>query len=154
MNTLKKTAWTAIAAAAVNLAAPIEDAHAAKIPIVYQSGQDVFVAGDGSLPAPYDKDEALNGMQAGYMCDIFGLMGAYFTISDCKPVAFKGDTFVDDAELVKAIAAAHPEDSMEVGIWRKHGRIPLGFVILGLLGFAAWSQLSGDDDDEEEAVAG
>lgn len=125
------------------------EASAGKVPFVYNTGDDIFVAGDGSLPAPYDKAPKLAGAQAGYKCEIFGFFYAYFTISDCKPVAFKGNSFFDSPALAAAIQKAHPESTMKVGIWKKHGRIPLGLVALALVGLAIWGQISGDDDDDE-----
>ena len=76
--------------------------------------------------------------------------GAYVTISDCEPVAFKGDTYWNAPELAKAVGAAHGPDTMQVGFWKKHGRIPLGLVILALVGFGIWGQIGGKDDDDED----
>lgn len=135
--------------AALVITAASEPAHA-KIPIVYNSGDDIFVAGDGSIPAPFSEEPTLAGAQAGYRCDVFGFFGAYFTISDCEPVAFKGDTYWNVPELAKAVGDAHPPETMQVGFWKKHGRIPLGLVIIALVGFGIWGQIGGKDDDDEE----
>jgi hypothetical protein len=118
-------------------------AYAAGVPFVYNTGEDIFVAGDGSLPAPFDKEPELAGAQSGYRCDIFGFFWAYVSISDCKPVAFKGDTYWDDAELASAVAKAHPEDTMSPGFWKKHGKFPLGVLLLGALGFGGWKKFKG-----------
>ncbi len=141
MHPIKKAAAISLAAAAAYLTLPISEAHAAKIPIVYNTGEDIFVAGDGSLPAPFDKQPELNGAQAGYKCDIFGFFGAYFSIRNCKPVAFRGDTFWDDPELAQAVAKAHPEAEMKPGMWAGYGKFPLGIVVLGLVGFGLWSKV-------------
>ncbi|MEZ4365406.1 MAG: hypothetical protein R2939_03850 [Kofleriaceae bacterium] len=107
-------------------------AHA-KIPVIYQSGEDVFVAGDGSLPDEFADEPKLAGFQSGYKCDILGLFWAYLTINDCTAVAFKGDTYIDAKELSDAIRAKHPESSMQVGFWNKHGRwIFLAVIVLGI----------------------
>ncbi len=147
MNTLHKTLLAAVAA--VTVSALPSEAHAAKIPIVYQTGEDIFVAGDGSLPKPFDEEPELAGAQSGYKCDIFGIMYAYFTISNCQPVAFKGDTFWSTPELAKAVEGAHPADTMQVGVWQKHGRWPLGLVLVGLIGFGLYAKVRGGDDDDE-----
>jgi hypothetical protein len=154
MNQLKKALLVLAATLALTAALPASDAQAARIPIVYQSGDDIFEAGDGSLPAPWDKEPELAGAKAGYRCDVFGLFGAYFTISDCEPVAFKGDTFWNEPELAKAVATAHPEDSMKVSAWQKHGRFLVGLLGLGLIGFGIWGQMKGGDDDDDEEEEG
>lgn len=143
MHPIKKAAMISIAAAAAYVALPVTPAHAAKIPIVYNTGEDIFVAGDGSLPAPFDKEPQLAGAQAGYKCDIFGFFGAYFSVKNCRPVAFKGDTFWDDQELATAVAKAHPEAEMKLGFWAGYGKFPLGLALLGLLGFGVWSKVRG-----------
>lgn len=146
MTTLVKRALvTAVAAAALTTALPAREAHAAKIPIVYQTGEDIFVAGDGSIPKPFDAEPDVKSLKAGYKCDIFGVFGAYVTIKNCKPVAFAGDTYVDEPELTAAIAQAHPENTMQVGFWQKHGRIPLGIVLLGMVGFAVYRRTRKED---------
>jgi hypothetical protein len=146
-------ALIAVAALTALVALPIREAHAAKIPVIYQSGDEVFVAGDGSLPKPFDEDPQLKGAQAGYKCDVWGLFWAYASIKDCKAVAFKGDTYWEDAELSEAIAKAHPEASMKVGFWNAYGKFPLGLIVLGLIGVVVWSKLRGDDDDDDETEA-
>jgi hypothetical protein len=47
-------------------------------PFVYNYGDDVFVAGDGKVPPPFDAEPDLAGAQAGYKCEVFGLLWAYF----------------------------------------------------------------------------
>jgi hypothetical protein len=48
-----------VVVAAVALAASPREASAARIPVIYQSGQDAFPC--GPLPEPYDKDPELAG---------------------------------------------------------------------------------------------
>lgn len=129
------------------LVAPRE-AHAAKIPVViYQNGDDIFVAGDGKLPAPFDTIPDLQGAQAGYKCKVFGVFWAMFSVSDCKPVAFRDDTYWDDSELVAAVAKAHPESEMQMGVWQAYGKFPLGLIGLALIGAFIWSKVSSKDED-------
>jgi hypothetical protein len=114
--------------------------------IIYHSGDDVFPA--GPLPEPYSKLQQLKGAEAAFKCSIFGLFWAYFHIWDCKPVAVKGDTYYEDAELAKAVAAKYKQSDMKVGLWTKHGRwvfaaALIGLVVMGFLG-------RGKDDDEED----
>lgn len=151
MKNWKKALLIPTATLALTAAMPAGEAQAAKIPIVYNSGDDLFVAGDGSLPGDFASIPELAGAQAGYRCDVFGLFGAYFTISKCEPVAFKGDTYWNEPALAKAVATAHPEDTMQIGFWKKHGRIPVGLGALGLIGFLIWGQMRGKDEDEEQA---
>lgn len=152
MKNWKKALLIPTATLALTAALPAEEAHAAKIPIVYNSGDDLFVAGDGSIPGEFAEIPELAGAQAGYRCDVFGFFGAYFTISKCEPVAFKGDNYWNEPALAKAVAAAHPEDSMQIGFWKKHGRIPIGLIVLGLIGFGIWGQMRGKDDEETQAA--
>ena len=42
---------------------------------------------------------------------------------------------------------------MKVGLWKKHGRIPLGLVIVGLIGLAVRGRLWGDVDADDAAAA-
>lgn len=128
------------------------DAHA--IPVIYQSGEDVFVAGDGKFPEPFDKESELDGFQAGYKCDVFGFFWAYLTIKNCKPVAFKGDTYMDEPELASAIKAKHPESSMKVGFWNKHGRILLGLVLVLGVVLVLKDKFGKKGDDDAEPAAG
>jgi len=125
-------------------------AHAKGIPFIWNTGQETFRT--GPLPEPFDKDPELKGFEAGYLCDINGVMWSYFSVSNCKPVAFKGNTFDDEPELAKAIAAKYPESSMDRGIW---GRF--GWMILALgavIGAGIWAKEfftgKGDDDDSSQ----
>ena len=60
-------------------------AYAKGVPLIYNTGQEVFAT--GPLPPPYDQVEELKGYQAGYMCDIKGVMWSYFSVTNCKAVA-------------------------------------------------------------------
>ena len=62
-------------------------AEAKGIPVIYNTGDHAFAT--GPLPAPLDKDPELAGYEAGYMCQVKGILWSYFSVSDCKPVAFK-----------------------------------------------------------------
>ena len=117
----------------VAYAAPAE---AAKV-IFYQTGEDIFEA--GPMPPPYDKNPQLQNVKAGYKCKIFGIFWAYMHIWNCEPVAFRGDTYDRNPELVAAIKAKYKESDMKVGLWKKHGRwlfvlIVLGMIVMGVAG--------------------
>ena len=101
----------------------------AKGVIIYHTGQDIFT--QGPLPAPYDKNKKLIGAKAGYKCKIFGLFWAYFTISGCEPVAFRGNGFWRDKDLAAAIKKKYPD--VKVPFWKKHGRIVLGAGLILLI---------------------
>jgi hypothetical protein len=125
-----KSMTLALLAAAVLLGTASE-AKAAKI-IFYQTGEDIFPA--GPLPDPYKSNPQLAGVQAGYKCKIFGIFWAYITISGCEPVAFRGDTYDRNPELVAAIKKLYPtEATMQVPFWKKHGRFVLGGIVLILI---------------------
>lgn len=105
-------------------------AEAKGVPIVYNTGQEAFPT--GPLPPPFDQDKELEGYQAGYMCDIKGVLWSYFSVSNCKPVGFKDDTYSDDAELVKAITAKYTEADMKRGLWGHFGWMGIaGLVAVG-----------------------
>lgn len=128
-----------------------EPAHAGRVRIPYHTGQDIFPT--GPIPGDFAKDPQLAGYQAGYICDIWGVVWAYFKISECKPVVFKDDTYGDKSdlapELYAAITKAYSEDDMQIGFWTKHGRWILGLGVGGLILFGIFGK-SDDDDDEEE----
>jgi len=109
-------------------------AQAAGIPLVYNTGQEAFET--GPLPAPFDKDKELDGFQAGYMCDIKGVLWSYYSVTNCKPVAFKGDTYSDEPELVTAITAKYKEADMHRGLWGQFGW--MGLAGLATIGAALW----------------
>jgi hypothetical protein len=150
MNIVKKAALAGATAALSYAALPVATAQAAKVPVFYQTGEDIFVAGDGSLPAPFDKEPDLAGAQSGYKCQIWGLLWAYVSIKDCHPVAFRGDTFWNDAELATAVAKAHPESTMQLGVWKGYGKFPLGIAVVGLIGLGIYNKVRGKDDDDDD----
>jgi hypothetical protein len=123
-------------------------AEAAGIPLVYNSGDHAFPT--GPLPEPLDKDPQLAGFQAGYLCQVKGVMWSYFSVSDCKPVAFKDDSYVDDAEIVKAITAKYTEADIQRGVWGRFGWMIGALVIVA--GALVWlkEKISGGSDEAEE----
>jgi len=109
-------------------------AEAKGIPIIYNTGQEAFET--GPLPAPFDQVEELRGYQAGYLCDITGVLWSYFSVRNCKPVAFKDTSYSDDAELVKAISAKYSESDMKRGVWGHFGWMLMAAVLV--LGGLVW----------------
>jgi len=100
--------------------------------IFYQTGVDIFEA--GPLPEPYRSHPKAAGLKAGFKCRILGIFWAYVTISGCEPVAFRGDTYDKNPELVGAIKKLYPSQaSMHVPFWQKHGRWVLGGLVLVLV---------------------
>jgi hypothetical protein len=125
-------------------------AHAKGIPLIYNTGDHAFAT--GPLPAPLDKDPELAGYEAGYLCQVKGVLWSYFSVSDCKPVAFKGDTYIDDAEVVKAVTAKYTEADMKRGLWEGYGWILLVLgVVAGLLIWLKEKIAGGSDSASEEA---
>ena len=143
--------WSLSALAAITvLWAGASVAHARpKIPLFYQTGEDIFVAGDGSLPAELSAEPELTGAQSGYKCEILGVLWAYLSVSDCKPVVFRGDSYWDDAALSEAVAKAHPQSEMQLGLWQGYGKYPMGLALLLGLGLIAYGKLKGDEDADE-----
>lgn len=128
-------------------------AEARGIPFVYNSGQEVFEA--GPLPPPFDTVDELAGYKAGYLCDVTGVLWSYFSVRDCKPVAFKDTTYSDDAELVKAISSRYTEADMKRGFWARFGWMALAAVLV--LGALVWvyetvTGKSSDDDDDSRST--
>jgi hypothetical protein len=150
MRSISKILFATTAAAAMYFAMPARDAHAG-IPVVYQTGEDIFVAGDGSLPPPFDKEPELAGAKAGYRCDIFGLFWAYFRVANCQAVAFKGDTYFSDPALSAAVAKKHPESAMQIGVWQKNGKFVIIAAALVAIAVAALRKLRGGRAVESEA---
>lgn len=120
--------------------------------LIYNTGDETFAT--GPLPAPYDKDPQLVGYQAGYLCQVKGVFWSYFSVSDCKPVAFQGDSYFESPELAAALSAKYSEADMQRGIWGHFGWMLLALGALG--GVAIWLKevITGkSDDDEEDAKA-
>jgi hypothetical protein len=63
-------------------------------------------------------------------------------------VAFRDDTYWDDAELVAAVAKAHPESEMQMGVWQAYGKFPIGLIGLALVGVLIWSKVSSKDGED------
>ena len=116
-------------------------AEAKGIPLIYNTGEEAFAV--GPLPAPFDKEPDLAGYQAGYLCQIKGIMWSYFSVSDCKPVAFKDDTYSDDPELVKAISAKYSENDMQRGIWGRFGWMLIGVGVVAGAGIWLKEKVTG-----------
>ncbi len=145
MVRMKSLVGVVVAVVLVLLAHP-STAEAKGIPVIYNTGQEAFPT--GPLPAPFDKDPELAGFEAGFICDIKGVVWSYFSVKNCRPVAFKGDTYSDEPELVAAIAAKYKESDMKRGIWGRFGWMGLaGIVVIGII-LTIKSKLSGKSDDE------
>lgn len=123
-------------------------AEAKGVPVIYNSGDHVFPT--GPLPAPLDQEPGLAGYEAGYMCQVKGVMWTYFSVSDCKPVAFKGDTYVDDPEVVKSLTAKYTEADMQRGLWGRFGWMAGALVLVA--GALVWlkEKISGEEADSED----
>lgn len=120
------------------LARPAE----AKVPVIYQTGQEAFFT--GPLPEPFDKEPELAGYQAAYICDITGVFWSYFSVRNCKPAAVKGDSYSDEPSLVAAIKAKYPEGSMKRGIWDRFGWVLMALLVLAGIGVWIKEKVSGE----------
>jgi hypothetical protein len=112
--------------------------------LIYNTGEKTFEC--GPIPAPFDKEPALAGYKAGYICNVKGIFWSYFSVSGCRPAAVLGNSYNDDPELAAAIKAKYPESSMQRGIWGKYGWMLLAAIILGGIVMAIKSKFSGDDE--------
>jgi hypothetical protein len=122
----------AVVIATIAVAAAPRQAAAARIPVIYQSGQDAFPC--GPLPAPYDQEPGLAGYQAGYVCEITGVFWTYFSVRDCKPAAIHDDSYKESPELAAAIQARYPESAMQRGIWNHYGwMLMTALFVFGLI---------------------
>jgi hypothetical protein len=122
--------------------AATQDASA-KIPVFYQTGEKAFEC--GPLPAPFDKEPELAGFQSGYLCDITGVFWSYFSVRNCKPVAFKDSNYYDTPELAAAVKAKYPESSMKRGIWGHYGWILLALAVLAGIGLWIKEKITGEE---------
>ncbi|MEZ4403898.1 MAG: hypothetical protein R3B06_27995 [Kofleriaceae bacterium] len=144
-----KLALALVVAAAGLLAHP--GSAAAKVPVIYQTGQEGFEC--GPLPDEWKDEPAIAGFKAGYVCDIKGVFWSYFSVSNCKPAAIKGNQYNDAPELAAAIKAKYPESSMKRGIWNRYGWMLLALLVLA--GVAIWVKelITGKSDDDDDAPA-
>jgi len=124
----------AVMSAAIGVAAWPHEAAAARIPVVYQTGEDAFPC--GPLPPPYDQEPGLADYQAGYVCEITGVFWTYFSVRSCKPAAIHDDTYKDSPELAAAILAKYPESTMQRGIWNHYGWMLM--AALFVFGLVLW----------------
>lgn len=132
-GTLAGVVMTLLSATSASAATSLPPARGG-IPFIYNTGQDAFRS--GPIPGDWAQEPALAGFAAGYLCDIKGVMWSYYSVSNCKAVAFKDNEYYDDTELVAAITAAYPPSSMERSFWNRYGW--MGMVALVLLGAATW----------------
>lgn len=118
--------------------------------LIYNRGTETFAT--GPLPAPYDADPQLAGFQAGYLCQVHGVFWSYFSVTDCKPVAFQGDRYVESPELSQALSAKYSEGDMQRGIWGRFGWLIL--VVAAAAGLLIWLKevITGKGDDDEDDV--
>jgi len=116
--------------------------------IIYNRGNETFAT--GPLPAPYDSDPQLAGFQAGYLCKVQGVFWSYFSVSECKPVAFQGDRYVESPELSQALSAKYSEADMQRGIWGRFGWLSL--VLAAAAGLLIWLKevVTGKSDDDDD----
>ncbi|MCW5809335.1 MAG: hypothetical protein KIT31_43680, partial [Deltaproteobacteria bacterium] len=119
-----------------------------RIPIVFQSGSTMFES--GPLPPPYDKDAALIGATAGYVCNVNGVFWSYITIEDCEPAAIRGNTFDTSADLAAAVRAAYPEPT--IPFWAEHGwKLMAGGVVFVIVMCILLGLRRSDDEEADEA---
>lgn len=125
-------------------------AEAKGIPFIYNTGEQTFAT--GPLPPPLDAEAQLAGFEAGYLCQVKGVMWSYFSVTDCKPVIFKDDTYMDDPEIVSVITAKYTEADMQRGIWGRFGWM-LGALII-LAGGLIWAKetFAGKGEEADEAA--
>jgi hypothetical protein len=131
--------------ALVGVFASTQEASAKGGIFIYNTGQKAFET--GALPAPYDAEPELAGYRAGYICDVTGVFWSYFSVRNCKAVAFKGDTYTDQPEIQAAVKAKYSESDMDRGIWGRFGWMLMALAIVA--GIALWikSKVSGNDED-------
>ena len=138
-------------AAAAAATAPNADTHGAII--FYKYGEMAFET--GPLPEPYNTKKGLEGFKAGYLCKVFAIFWAYIHKWKCKPVAFKGNTYLDETKpgaahikvLNQAIAKKYSMGDIKLGFWAKHGRWILLLILLGAVGFGIFKKVRAKDDD-------
>jgi hypothetical protein len=107
------------------LSANANSAHARRGFAIINTGEDIFES--GPIPdAAYagvdpehlaEAKQEMAGWQAGYKCSIVGVFWVYLHMWDCKPVAFKDETFDDSAEVAQAIEAQYKGD-YSAGFWK------------------------------------
>lgn len=113
--------------------------------LIYNTGEKAFEC--GPLPAPFDAEPELAGYRAGYICDVTGVFWSYFSVRNCKAVAFKGDSYTDQPEIAAAVKAKYSESDMDRGIWGRFGWMLMALAILAGIGLWIKEKVSGSNDD-------
>ena len=136
---------TALVAPATAVAAPAPSVGAGQlqretIPLVWNTGQEIFLS--GPLPEPYRSASDAAGWQAGYYCDVVGVLWSDFSVRNCEAAAINGNKIINketDPEMVSAIEAAYP--TMRRGVWNRYGWVLILAVIVVGLGLRLRSRL-------------
>jgi hypothetical protein len=105
----------------------------------YKKGREVFPC--GALPAELAARPELKEAQAGDLCRVFGVLGAYLHRWDCRPVAFRDLTVWDHPSVVRAAARRCQQTPATLPFWPQHGRLVLATALLLLITFGVWARV-------------
>lgn len=132
---------------ALMLAFPLA-AHAAKVPVFFGTGDEMFVVGD--FPKEFvDKYQPEAGMKLGYKCQHFSLFWADVWTWDCKQVGVVSENSYATLPAESLSMLSGKEYSMSEakrGFWNHYAFPTALALIAGLIAFGMFSK-----DDEEEA---
>lgn len=108
-------------------------AHAARVPVVFGTGDEIFVVGD--FPKEFvEKYQPESGLKLGYKCQHFSLFWADVWSWDCQQVAVVNDNTYADLPADASSMINTPEYAMskaQRGFWNHYG-----LLCLVLVGFA------------------
>ena len=107
----------------------------------------------GDIPDELGGIPELDGMSAGYKCDMFAVLWAYIYLDGCTPVIYKDIGNLEFEYLDNSVVPGlddiledeYSEDDMKMNAWQKHGKWVLGVILLLLIG----AKFVGGDDEAE-----
>lgn len=135
---------------ALMLAFPLA-AHAAKVPVFFGTGDEMFVVAD--FPQEFvNKYQPEAGMKLGYKCQHFSLFWADVWTWDCNQVAVVGENSYANLPTESLSMLTGKEYSMSEakrGFWN-HYAFPTALLLF--VGFIAFGMFSKDEEEAEPAA--
>jgi hypothetical protein len=107
----------------------------------------------GDIPDELGGIPELNGMKAGYKCDMLAVLWAYVYLDGCEPVIYKELDMLEfeyiDGSVIDGLndllEEEYSEDDMKMNAWQAHGKWVLALLLILIIGV----KFMGGNDEEE-----